>query len=48
MVDRTSEIEKRMGRASEKAVNAAIMALAVVILTWLYVGLLSWSFRFWN
>ena len=47
-MDRTGEIERRMGRAYVKAVNATILALAVVILTWLYVGLLSWSFRFWN
>ena len=47
-MDRIGEIERRMGRASEKTVNATILALAVVILTWLYVGLLSWSFRFWN
>ena len=47
-MDHAREIEARMGRASEKAVNAMILALAVVILTWLYVGLLSWSVRFWN
>ena len=48
MADQTNELEKRMGRASEKVVNAMILALAVGILTWLYVGLLFWSFRFWN
>lgn len=48
MSDQTNELEKRMGRASEKAVNAMILALAIVILTWLYIGLLFWSFKFWS